>query len=205
MGKEENDKVRVTWSSKREGGAAVTNLFIWFLTSETVSELGLSDRSRFLTSETASELGKPVRSMCQFVDPRLLTMSGLRNSGSLSETSSLTPHFLLHVTSREDRSTRGTVPDIGDRFRARIARPTPASPIEDRGTAIPIEDRDRTIPERLRLCGVIVKGLPVSLMWRKNGNPGSLSETSSPTPHILLQVTSREDRSTRGTVGAGVD
>ncbi|KAG2271725.1 hypothetical protein Bca52824_066280 [Brassica carinata] len=36
------------------------------------------------------------------------------------------------------------------------------------GTAIPIEDRDRTIPERLRLCGVIVKGLSVSLMWRKN-------------------------------------
>ncbi|CAN6974280.1 unnamed protein product, partial [Brassica rapa subsp. trilocularis] len=27
---EENDKVKVTWSSKREGGAAVTNLFIWF-------------------------------------------------------------------------------------------------------------------------------------------------------------------------------
>ncbi|KAF3544848.1 hypothetical protein DY000_02007617 [Brassica cretica] len=43
----------------------------------------------------------------------------------------------------------------------------PASPIEDRGTAIPIEDRDRTIPEHLRLCGVIVKGLPMSLMWRK--------------------------------------
>jgi len=44
----------------------------------------------------------------------------------------------------------------------------PASPIEDRGTAIPIEDRDRAIPERLRLCGVIVKGLLMSLMWRKN-------------------------------------
>ena len=28
--KKENDKVKVTWSSKREGGAAVTNLFIWF-------------------------------------------------------------------------------------------------------------------------------------------------------------------------------
>ncbi|CAN7093258.1 unnamed protein product, partial [Brassica rapa subsp. narinosa] len=28
--KEANDKVKVTWSSKREGGAAVTNLFIWF-------------------------------------------------------------------------------------------------------------------------------------------------------------------------------
>ncbi|KAL0689562.1 hypothetical protein Bca4012_089240 [Brassica carinata] len=60
------------------------------------------------------------------------------------------------------------VPDIGDGFRARKVRPPPASPIEDRGTAIPIEDRDRTIPERLRLCGVIVKGLLVSLMWRKN-------------------------------------
>ncbi|KAF3493355.1 hypothetical protein DY000_02054387 [Brassica cretica] len=65
----------------------------------------------------------------------------------------------------------------------------PASPIEDRGTAIPIEDRDRAIPEHLRMCG----------------NPGSLSEASSLTPHILLQVTSREDRSTCGTVGAGVD
>ncbi|KAF2589838.1 hypothetical protein F2Q70_00038025 [Brassica cretica] len=48
----------------------------------------------------------------------------------------------------------------------------PASPIEDRGTAIPIEDRDRVIPECLRLCGVIVKGLPVSLMWRKNDSVG---------------------------------
>ena len=48
----------------------------------------------------------------------------------------------------------------------------PASPIEDRGTAIPIEECDRAIPERLRLCGVIVKGLPVSLMWRKNDYVG---------------------------------
>ncbi|KAF3602671.1 hypothetical protein F2Q69_00033770 [Brassica cretica] len=64
----------------------------------------------------------------------------------------------------------------------------PASQIEDRGTAIPIEDRDRTIPERLRLCGVIVKGLLVSLMWRKND-----------------YVTSRNDHSARGTVGAGLD
>uniref|UniRef100_A0A0D3BRQ4 Uncharacterized protein n=1 Tax=Brassica oleracea var. oleracea TaxID=109376 RepID=A0A0D3BRQ4_BRAOL len=64
------------------------------------------------------------------------------------------------------------VPDIGDGFRARIAGPPPASPIEDRGTAIPIEDRDRAIPERLRLYGVIVKGLPVSLMWRKNDSVG---------------------------------
>ncbi|KAL0706869.1 hypothetical protein Bca4012_073295 [Brassica carinata] len=48
----------------------------------------------------------------------------------------------------------------------------PASPIEDRATAIPIEDRDRAIPERLRLYGVIVKGLPVSLMWRKNDSVG---------------------------------
>ena len=36
-------------------------------------------------------------------------------------------------------------------------------------------------------------------------NSGSLSETSSLTPHILLKVTSRNDHSTRGTVGAGVD
>ncbi|KAL0655755.1 hypothetical protein Bca4012_076339 [Brassica carinata] len=64
------------------------------------------------------------------------------------------------------------VPDIGSGFRARIAGPPPASPIEDRGTAIPTEDRDRAIPERLRLCGVIVKGLPVSLMWRKNDSVG---------------------------------
>ncbi|KAL0745153.1 hypothetical protein Bca101_101010 [Brassica carinata] len=60
------------------------------------------------------------------------------------------------------------VPEIGNGFRARIAGPPPASPIEDRGTAIPIEDRDRAIPEPLRLCCVIVKGFPVSLMWRKN-------------------------------------
>ncbi|KAF3505823.1 hypothetical protein F2Q69_00004589 [Brassica cretica] len=93
------------------------------------------------------------------------------------------------LTSRyqdEDLERRKRVPDIGDGFRARIAGPPPASPIEDRGTAIPIEDRDRTITERLR-------------------NPGSLSETSSLTPHILLQVTSRKDHSARGTVGAGVD
>ncbi|KAG5373969.1 hypothetical protein IGI04_042716 [Brassica rapa subsp. trilocularis] len=100
------------------------------------------------------------------------------------------------------------VPDIGDGFRARIAGPNlmvvivvvcrsllpqmpPASSIEDRGTAIPIEDRDRAIPKRLRLCGI--------------GNPDSLSETSSLTPHILFHVTSRKDHSTRGTVGAGVD
>ncbi|KAF3493354.1 hypothetical protein DY000_02054386 [Brassica cretica] len=82
--------------------------------------------------------------------------------------------------------------------RSLLPQMPPASPIEDRGTAIPIEDRDRAISEHLLLCGVIVKGLPI-------GNPGSLSETSSLTPHILLQVTSREDRSTRGTVGAGVD
>ncbi|KAF3522708.1 hypothetical protein F2Q69_00046138 [Brassica cretica] len=80
------------------------------------------------------------------------------------------------------------VPDIGDGFRARIAGPPPASPIEDRGTAIPIEDRDQAIPEHPRLCGVIVKGLPVSLMWKKNDF-----------------VTSRKDHSPRGTVGAGVD
>ncbi|WZZ28009.1 hypothetical protein YC2023_011410 [Brassica napus] len=48
----------------------------------------------------------------------------------------------------------------------------PTSPIEDRGTVIPIEDRDRAIIECLRLCGVIVKRLPVSLMWRKNDSVG---------------------------------
>ncbi|KAF2618641.1 hypothetical protein F2Q68_00041285 [Brassica cretica] len=114
------------------------------------------------------------------------------------------------LTSRyQDEDLEGIkrVPDIGDGFRARIAGPNlvvvlvvvyrsllpqmpPASPIEDRGTAIPIEDRDRAIPERLRLCGI--------------GNPGSLSETSSLTPHSLLQVTSRKDHSAREIVGAGV-
>ncbi|WZZ03407.1 hypothetical protein YC2023_089328 [Brassica napus] len=64
------------------------------------------------------------------------------------------------------------VPDIEDGFRARIAGPPPTSPIVDRGTAIPIEDRDRVISECLRLCGVIVKGLSVSLMWRKNDSVG---------------------------------
>ncbi|WZY99933.1 hypothetical protein YC2023_072262 [Brassica napus] len=64
------------------------------------------------------------------------------------------------------------VPDIGDGFRARIAGSPPASPIEDRGMAIPIEDRDQAIPERLRLCGVIVKGVLVSLMLRKNDSVG---------------------------------
>ncbi|KAF3495790.1 hypothetical protein DY000_02053924 [Brassica cretica] len=57
--------------------------------------------------------------------------------------------------------------------RSLLPQMPPASPIEDRGTAIPIEDRDWAIPERLRLCGVIVKGLPVSLMWRKNDSVGS--------------------------------
>ncbi|KAF3576621.1 hypothetical protein DY000_02030738 [Brassica cretica] len=61
------------------------------------------------------------------------------------------------LTSRyEDEDLEGIkgVTDIGDGFRARIAGPPPASPIEDQGTEIPIEDRDRAIPERLRLCGV---------------------------------------------------
>ncbi|KAF3598554.1 hypothetical protein F2Q69_00035373 [Brassica cretica] len=35
----------------------------------------------FLTSETASDLGNPDRSRCQFVDPRLETMSGLTGRG----------------------------------------------------------------------------------------------------------------------------
>ncbi|KAF2589835.1 hypothetical protein F2Q70_00038026 [Brassica cretica] len=56
--------------------------------------------------------------------------------------------------------------------RSLLPQMPPVSPIEDRGTVIPIEDRDRSIPERLRLCGVIVKGLSVSLMWRKNDSVG---------------------------------
>ncbi|KAF2587825.1 hypothetical protein F2Q70_00039498 [Brassica cretica] len=48
--------------------------------------------------------------------------------------------------------------------RSLLPQMPPASPIEDRGTAILIEDRDRAIPKRLRLCGVIVKGLSVSLV-----------------------------------------
>ncbi|KAF2590601.1 hypothetical protein F2Q70_00039729 [Brassica cretica] len=123
-------------------------------------------------------------------------MSGLKPRGGSSSS--------LQVIASSNSTTKPGVP--------------PASPIEDRGTAIPTEDRDRAIPERLSLYGVIVKELSVSLMWRKNdsvgmtgscmcqiGNPGLLSETSSLTPHILLQVTSRKDRSTRGIVGAGVD
>ncbi|KAF3571089.1 hypothetical protein F2Q69_00058243 [Brassica cretica] len=90
---------------------------------------------------------------------------------------------------KESNNVLTQVPDIGDGFRARIAGPNfvvvlvvvcrsllpqmpLASPIEDRGTTILIEDRDRGIPERLRLCGVIVKGLPASLMWRKNDYVG---------------------------------
>ncbi|KAF3530042.1 hypothetical protein DY000_02039975 [Brassica cretica] len=104
----------------------------------------------FLTSETPSELGKSDRSRCHFVDPRLETMSGLKPRGSSSSS--------LQVTASSNGTTKLVVP--------------PKSPIEDRGTAILIEDRDREIPERLRLCGV-VKGLPVSLMWRKNDYVGS--------------------------------
>ncbi|KAF3608302.1 hypothetical protein DY000_02049014 [Brassica cretica] len=71
---------------------------------------------------------------------------------------------LLRSTSCLSPRTLSLLPQIG------TTKPVvpPASPIEDRGTTIPIEDRDRVIPERLRLCGVIVKGLPVSLVWRKN-------------------------------------
>ncbi|KAF3484801.1 hypothetical protein F2Q69_00052249 [Brassica cretica] len=47
-----------------------------------------------------------------------------------------------------------TVPNIRDGFRASKAGLPPASPIEDRYTAIPIEDHDRAISERLLLCGV---------------------------------------------------
>ncbi|KAF3487490.1 hypothetical protein F2Q69_00053842 [Brassica cretica] len=81
----------------------------------------------------------------------------------------------LGLTSRyQDKDLEGIkrVPDIGGGYRARIARPPPESPIEDWGTVNPIEDRDRAIPERLRLCGVIVKGLSVSLMWRKSDSVG---------------------------------
>ncbi|KAF2605557.1 hypothetical protein F2Q70_00027172 [Brassica cretica] len=88
----------------------------------------------FLTSETVLELWKPDWSRYQFVVLRLETMSGLKPRGGSSSCRSLFPQM------------------------------PPASPIEDRGTTIPIEDRDRVIPERLRLCGVIVKGLPVSLV-----------------------------------------
>ncbi|KAF3511847.1 hypothetical protein F2Q69_00004590 [Brassica cretica] len=107
----------------------------------------------FLTSETASELGKPVRSRCQFVDPRLETMSGLTGRGPESGGLGLT--WLDH----QDRVSHVDVAAPGESDRGP-------------GTAILIEDRDRPIPERLRLCGVIVKGLPVSLMWRKNDSVG---------------------------------
>ncbi|KAF3530046.1 hypothetical protein DY000_02039979 [Brassica cretica] len=86
--------------------------------------------------------------------------------------------------------TSETASELGkpDRSRSLLPQMPPAIPIEDRGTAIPIEDRDRAIPEHLRLCGVIVKGLLMSLMWRKNDS-----------------VTSRKDHSARETVGASVD
>ncbi|KAF3503857.1 hypothetical protein F2Q69_00045444 [Brassica cretica] len=105
---------------------------------------------RFLTSETVSELGLSDRSRCQFVDPRLETIV-----------------YLVLVLLYENLVVVLVVV-----CRSLLPQMPPTSPIEDRGMAISIEDRDRAIPERLRLCGVIVKGLPVSLMWRKNDSVG---------------------------------
>ncbi|KAF2603653.1 hypothetical protein F2Q70_00027451 [Brassica cretica] len=68
--------------------------------------------------------------MCQSVDPRLETMSGLKSRGGYSSS--------LQVIASSNATTKPIV--------------SPASPIEDRGTAIPIEDRDQVIPERLCLC-----------------------------------------------------
>ncbi|KAF3522705.1 hypothetical protein F2Q69_00046139 [Brassica cretica] len=103
----------------------------WDLTSRYQDE-DLERIKGFLRSETASELGLPDQSRCQFVDPRLETMSGLKpRGGSISS---------LQVIASSNGSTKPVVP--------------PVSPIEDRGTSILIEDRDRAIPERLRLCRV---------------------------------------------------
>ncbi|KAF3493711.1 hypothetical protein DY000_02055751 [Brassica cretica] len=98
----------------------------------------------------------PDRSRCHFVDPRLETMSRL--SGYVYLVLVLLCENLVVVLVLVCRSLLPQMP--------------PASTIEDRGTAIPIEDRDRAIPKHLHLCGVIVKGLLVSLMWRKNDSVG---------------------------------
>ncbi|KAF3528689.1 hypothetical protein DY000_02040640 [Brassica cretica] len=84
----------------------------------------------------------------------------VRSLGSLLNYVRLDPRkgSSLYVIASSNGTTKPVVP--------------PASPKGDRDTAIPIEDRDRAIPERLCLRGVIVKGLPVSLMWRKNDSVG---------------------------------
>ncbi|KAF3547836.1 hypothetical protein DY000_02005089 [Brassica cretica] len=161
------------------------------------------------------------RSRCQFVDPMLETVSGLSGYQDYSKHPDYCDCviiiccygvYLVLVLLCENLVVVLVVV-----YRSLLPQMPPTSPIEDRGTAISIEDHDQAISECLRLCGVLVKGLPVSLMWRKNDyvrNSGSLSETSSLTPHILLKVTSRKDHSargtvgdhsSRGTVGAGVD
>ncbi|KAF2575958.1 hypothetical protein F2Q70_00001149 [Brassica cretica] len=91
--------------------------------------------------------------------------------------------------------------------RSLLPQMPPASPIEDRGTAIPIEDRDRAIPERIRLCGVIVKGWPVSFMGGRMIllGPRTLNMVVELLVLLVVGVTSRKDHSPRGTVGAGVD
>ncbi|KAF2618165.1 hypothetical protein F2Q68_00038360 [Brassica cretica] len=79
----------------------------------------------------------------------------------------------------------------------------PASPIEDRGTAIPIEDRDRVIPERLRLCGVTSRK-----DHSARGTVGAGVDWTSFAKDSFsryMNVTSRKDHSACGTVGAGVD
>ncbi|KAF2618857.1 hypothetical protein F2Q68_00038681 [Brassica cretica] len=63
-----------------------------------------------------------------------------------------------------------------------------ASPIEDRGMEIPIEDRDWVIPERLRMCGVIVKGLLVSLVSRKNDFVAVEAAISLSDIRLLIQL-----------------
>ncbi|KAF3547214.1 hypothetical protein DY000_02000859 [Brassica cretica] len=164
--------------------------------------------SRFLTSETVSELGLSDRSRCQFVDPRLVTIVYLvlvlLCENLVVVLVVVCRSLLSQMPPASPIEDRGTAIPIEDRDRAiperlhlcgvivkeprggsssslqviassnGTTKPVvpPASPIEDRGTAIPIEDRDRAIPERLHLCGVIVKGLPVSLMWRKNDSVG---------------------------------
>ncbi|KAF3589991.1 hypothetical protein F2Q69_00029042 [Brassica cretica] len=99
---------------------------------------------------------------CQFHHDEAEVMSNSRSAQSSPVKSSIGFWLsLLRSTSCLSPRTLSLLPQIG------TTKPVvpPVIPIEDRGMAIPIEDRDRVIPERQRLCGVIVKGFPVSLAW----------------------------------------
>ncbi|KAF2544794.1 hypothetical protein F2Q70_00020874 [Brassica cretica] len=90
-----------------------------------------------------------------------------------------------------------------------VNRPIPATPITIRPPpappAIAPAPKRQAIGGRVYALELEDTKLPGPSKGPITGNPGSLSETSSLTPHILLQVTSRKDHSPRGTVRAGVD